>query len=307
MKIIDVSEQFAPPERAVVTMGTFDGVHLGHQTILKKIVEEAKATHGQSILITFWPHPRFVLNPNAPLKLLSTFEEKAQFVADLGVDYLMKVAFTPAFSSLSAEAFVRKILIEKANTQKLLIGYDHHFGNNREGNIDFLLANAHKFGFEVEEIPRQDIDHIGISSTKIRNALLEGDVSFARSLLGRNYTLRGRVIHGAKNGRKLGFPTANIEVPESFKLLPADGAYAVRVYHHLSIFDGMLNVGFKPTLDGQHRTIEAHLFNFEGDLYGESLQIEFIKMLRSEIKFHSLDQLRQQLKADQIQAQHILS
>jgi len=307
MKVIDHLEDFSPPAHSVVTIGTFDGVHIGHQTILKKIVAEAKANNGKSILTTFWPHPRFILRKDSDLKLLSTFEEKVRFVKDLGVDYILKIAFTPAFSELSARQFVDRILIEKTNTKRLYIGYDHHFGNNREGNIDFLKANASQFGFVVEEIPRQDIDSIGVSSTKIRNALLQGDVAFAKSLLGRNYSLQGIVVHGEKNGRKLGFPTANIEIPESYKLLPGDGAYAVRVMHQDKVFGGMLNIGFKPTLNGLTRTIEAHLFNFDGDLYQQKLQVEFIKLLRTEIKFKSLEELKNQLQEDKSAALKILS
>ena len=307
MKVIDHLEDFSTPDYSIVTIGTFDGVHIGHQTILEKVVSEAKKHKGKSILTTFWPHPRFVLNEKSDFKLLSTFEEKVKFVADLGVDFVLKITFTPAFSELSAHQFVQKVLIEKANTKKLFIGYDHHFGNNREGNIEFLKANASHFGFEVEEIPRQDIDSIGVSSTKIRNALLEGDVAFAKSLLGRNYSISGMVVHGEKNGRILGFPTANLNVMESYKLLPADGAYAVRVTHQSREFGGMLNIGFKPTLKGEARTIEVHLFNFEGDLYGESLQVEFIKLLRAEVKFNSLDELKNQLQRDKTEALKILS
>ena len=306
MKVIDHLAAFEAPSYSVVTIGTFDGVHIGHQTILERIVAEARAHNGKSILTTFWPHPRFILKKNADLKLLSTFDEKVKFVKNLGVDYILKIAFTPAFSELSAQQFVEEILIKKVNTKKLFIGYDHHFGNKREGNIDFLKANSSSFGFKVEEIPRQDIDSIGVSSTKIRSALLQGDVAFAKSLLGRNYSLKGKIVHGQKNGRKLGFPTANIAVEEAYKLLPGDGAYAVRVIYANEMFGGMLNIGFKPTLQGEARTIEVHLFNFEGNLYNQNLEVEFIKLLRNEVKFNSLEDLKKQLEIDRAEAQKIL-
>lgn len=307
MRVIDHLEDFPPPDYSVVTIGTFDGVHVGHQTILKKIVKDAKANSGESILITFWPHPRFILQKDDSLKLLSTFDEKVKLVEEIGVDYILKVAFTKEFASLSAHQFVNKVLVEKANTKKLFIGYDHHFGNNREGNIEFLKGNADHYGFEVQEIPRQDIDRIGVSSTKVRKSLLDGDVAFAKSLLGRNYSIRGVVVHGEKNGRKIGFPTANIQVEEPYKLLPNDGVYAVRITYDNLEYDGMLNIGFKPTLSGLNRTIEAHLFNFEGNLYDKNLHVSFIKLLRPEIKFNSLDELKTQLELDRTEAQKILA
>lgn len=308
MKVIDDVSAFEKPDFSVVTIGTFDGVHIGHQTILKQIVEEAKKEDGKSILITLWPHPRFILNKDADkLKLLTTFDEKVELVADLGVDYILKMAFTPEFSNQSALQFVDDILVEKVGTKKLFIGYDHHFGNNREGDIHFLKQISADKGFEVQEIPRQDIDHIGVSSTKIRNALSDGEIHLANSLLGRNYSIQGTVIHGNKKGRSLGFPTANIEVSEGYKLLPADGSYAVLAYLGNSKYKGMLNIGFKPTVDGSKRTIEAHLFNFEGEIYGESVRIEFIKALRKEMKFNSIEELKKQLELDKVNALNMLS
>ncbi len=308
MKVIDHLETLQPPDFSVVTIGTFDGVHLGHQTILNKIVSEAKANKGKSILITFWPHPRFILRKDNSLRLLSTFDEKIDMIKKLGVDYIIKCAFTPKFSSLSAHEFVQQILIDKVNTKKLYIGYDHHFGNNREGNINFLKVNAQQYGFQVQEISKQDIDDIGISSTKVRQALLEGDVAFAKALLGRNYSLSGEVVHGEKNGRKIGFPTANINVSESYKLLPSDGVYAIKasLEGEDKMYDGVLNIGFKPTLDGNRKTVEAHLFNFTDDIYGRSIKVEFVKILRKEIKFNSLKDLQNQLILDKEYALKIL-
>ena len=307
MKVADHLENFSiSGGYSVVTIGTFDGVHVGHQAILRRLVDEAGANGGNSILITFWPHPRFVLKKDTDLRLLSTFDEKMRIVESLGVNYVLKIPFTPDFSHLSADDFIKEVLLGKANTKKLFIGYDHHFGNNREGDIEFLRANASNYGFEVQEIPRQDIDSIGVSSTKIRNALLEGDVAFAKSLLGRNYSIKGKVMHGEKNGRKLGFPTANIQIEEFYKLLPADGVYAVRVLLGHKQYGGMLNIGFKPTLKGSQRTIETHLFNFEADIYDKELSVEFIKLLRKEMKFNSIEELKKQLQTDKSEAKKIL-
>ncbi len=307
MKVIDHLDAFEKPDFAVVTIGTFDGVHMGHQTILKRLVTEAKNNNGKSILITFWPHPRFILKKDADkLKLLTTFNEKVQLVEELGVDYILKIAFTPEFSNLSADEFVQQILVDKVGTKKLFIGYDHHFGNNREGNIHFLQDNASKYGFSVNEISKQEIDHIGVSSTKIRTALESGEIHLANSLLGRNYSIRGKVVSGNKTGRTLGFPTANIDVPESYKLYPADGAYAIKALINDQEHLGMLNIGFKPTVDGSKRTIEAHLFNFEQDIYGQEIVVEFVRRLREEMKFNSLENLKEQLIKDKETALSIL-
>ncbi|MEO9485301.1 MAG: bifunctional riboflavin kinase/FAD synthetase [Ekhidna sp.] len=299
MKVVDRLEDFEKPGFAVVTIGTFDGVHIGHQTILKRLVEEARANNGKSVLITFWPHPRFILNKDADkLKLLTTFDEKVEMVNDLGVDYILKIAFTPQFSNLSADEFVRNVLVEYVGTKQLLIGYDHHFGNNREGNIKFLQEHSSKYGFKVNEISKQEIDHIGISSTEIRNALESREIHLANSLLGRNYSIQGKIIDGNKKGKSLGFPTANIQVHEAYKLLPADGAYAIKAFLKGEEFDGMLNIGFKPTVDGRERTIEAHLFNFDENIYGMEMKVEFVKALRKEMKFSSIEALKEQLNKD---------
>ena len=263
MKVIDNLKDFEKPDFAVVTIGTFDGVHIGHQTILKRLVAEARENNGKSVLITFWPHPRFILNKDADkLRLLSTFNEKVEIVEELGVDYIIKVAFTPEFAQLTADEFVEEFLVDAIGTKRLFIGYDHHFGNNREGNIQFLQNNSHKYGFQVNEISKQEIDHIGVSSTKIRNTLESGEIHLANSLLGRNYSIKGKVVDGQKRGKSLGFPTANIHIHETYKLLPADGVYAIRALVNEEMYSGMLNIGFKPTVDGRERSIEAHLFNF---------------------------------------------
>ena len=307
MQVVSDLQSFDKPDFSAVTIGTFDGVHLGHQIILEKVVKTAQDNGGKSILITFWPHPRFILRPDdSSLKLLSTFEEKMQLVQQIGVDYIVKLAFTPAFASLTADQFVRQVLVEGISTNKLFIGYDHRFGNNREGNIEFLKENQNKYSFSVSEIPRQDIDDIGVSSTKIRNALNEGDVSLAATLLGRSYSLKGKVVHGEKKGRSIGFPTANILVDEPFKLLPGDGVYAVRVIRGDKVLEGMLNIGFRPTLGGDKKSIEVHLFNFEGELYNEELTVQFVEFIRAEVKFDSITSLKTQLEKDSVKAKRIL-
>jgi len=306
MKIISDLDQFNVPEFPVVTIGTFDGVHVGHQIILKKIVEEAKKNKGESVLITFWPHPRFILQKNDPMKLLSTFEEKVELITGLGVDYIAKMTFTPEFSNLSADEFVQTVLVNGIGTKKLFIGYDHHFGNNREGNIDFLKTHSKHYGFDVSEIPKQEIDEVGVSSTKIRQALADGDVSLANTLLGRPYSITGKVVHGDKRGRTIGFRTANLNILEEVKLLPKDGVYAVWVSRDGAKIKGMLNIGYKPTLEGSRKTIEVHLFNFADELYGENLSIAFIDYIRPEKKFDSLDSLKKQLEKDQKKSLKIL-
>src|SRR6478736_7073749 len=229
MRIYYNLDDFNPVRNAVVTSGTFDGVHVGHQKILSRLHEIAERTNGETVVITFWPHPRLVLNPEADIKLLNTFEEKAELLKEQGVHHLLRIPFTKEFSQLTSEQFITKILVEKIGTRKLVIGYDHHFGKNREGSFEQLKLNGPTYGFEVEEIPRQDVDHIGVSSTKIRQALEEGDVETASHFLGRPYSISGAVIKGDKLGRVLGFPTANIDIDAHHKLIPAEGIYAVTV------------------------------------------------------------------------------
>jgi len=307
MVIVEGHQAIPEIQNAIVTSGTFDGVHFGHQKILKKIVKTAKELNGKSVVLTFWPHPRFVLFPEEKtLKLLSTFEEKAQLLEEVGIDYLVKVEFTEAFSQLSSESFIQNMLVEKLKTKKLIIGYDHRFGKNRSGSFEYLKENSDRFGFEVEEIPRQDIDDVGVSSTKIRQALFHGEVDLAAEFLGRLYGIKGMVVEGKQIGSKLGFPTANISVAEDFKLIPKDAAYAVRARVNDQWHKGMLNVGIRPTVGGLHRVIETHLFDFDEQIYNEPIQIEFVKNLRDEKKFDSLEELKTQLQKDKITSLQLL-
>lgn len=303
MKVYNSIESFEKLPYAVVTSGTFDGVHLGHQKILSRLREISANCGGETVVLTFWPHPRMVVSEDSQgLQLLSTIDEKTELLAQLGIQHLVIVPFTRSFSELSSDEFIRQVLVDRIGTRKLVIGYDHRFGRNREGSFEFLQQNASQYGFEVEEISRQDIDQLAISSTRIRKALLEGDVKEANELLGRPYEFSGTVVKGKQIGRTIGFPTANVLVRESYKLIPANGVYTIQARHAGTLYGGMLNIGTRPTVDGTSRTIEANLFEFNKEIYGEKLQVELLHYLRPEQKFNSLDSLMQQIKADKEQS-----
>ncbi|RPA67889.1 bifunctional riboflavin kinase/FAD synthetase [Cyclobacteriaceae bacterium YHN15] len=308
MKIYEGLEHFIPVKNAVVTSGTFDGVHLGHQKILKRIRNIADEINGETVLITFWPHPRLVLYPEEHnLRLLSTFEEKTRLLREFGIDHLITIPFTKEFSELTSEQFIQNIIIDSLQTRKLVIGYDHRFGRNREGGFEYLKANIDKYTFELEEIAREDVDNVGISSSKIRAALEEGKVEVANEYLGREYELNGIIIKGQQLGRSIGFPTANIHITHDYKLIPCDGAYAVIAQIEGNNFKGMLNIGMRPTVNGSSQTIEVHLFDFEGDLYDMRVCVKLKSYLRPEIKFSGLEALQQQLKKDKEEAISILN
>jgi riboflavin kinase / FMN adenylyltransferase len=308
MKIYYNIDDFSPVKNATVTSGTFDGVHVGHQTILSRVKEIAERHAGETVVITFWPHPRFILNPiDTSLKLLNTFEEKAELLKEQGIHHLLRIPFTKEFSQISSQEFISKILVEKIGTKKLVIGYDHRFGKNREGSFDQLKINGPALGFDVEEIPRQDVDHVGVSSSKIRVALEEGDTKTANHFLGRSYSLRGSVIKGDKLGRVLGFPTANIDVDSHHKLVPAEGIYAVTVEHEHKTYKGMLYIGNRPTVDGSRRSIEVNIFDFADEIYGQTIKINLMESLRKDSKFHDLEALKEQLHRDKEQALKALS
>lgn len=299
MKIYHSPGDFTRLPFAVVTSGTFDGVHLGHRKILDRVKEIAARHRGETVVITFWPHPRLVLKPEEQtLKLLNTFEEKAELLKEQGIQHLVRIPFTKEFSQLSSMEFIQRILIDAIGTRKLVIGYDHHFGKNREGSFELLRANAPQLGFEVEEIPAQDIDHVTVSSSKIRRALESGDVTTAQHFLGRSYSVTGLVVKGDKLGRVMGYPTANISIESHFKLVPADGIYAVRVLHGGRWYGGMLYIGNRPTVDGIKRSIEVNIFDFDSDIYGETLTVTFEQLLRTDSKFRDLEALKQQLHLD---------
>lgn len=307
MKIYHQLADFHPPQYSVVTSGTFDGVHLGHQKILGRLKELAARKQGETVLLTYWPHPRLILQPeDNRLRLLTTLTEKVKLLEELGVDHLIILPFTKELSQMSSEEFIREILVEKIQTKTLVIGYDHKFGKNREGSFEYLKSHSHLFGFDMEEISRQDVDDSAVSSTKIRTALAQGDISTASKYLGRPYFLSGQVVKGQQIGRSIGFPTANIQVVDKYKLLPRDGAYAVYAEVGAIRYKAILNIGDRPTVDGKKKTIEAHLIDFEGDVYGQELSIYFQEFLREEERFENLDALKNQLVIDRERAIFIL-
>jgi riboflavin kinase/FMN adenylyltransferase len=290
---------FSTSEKTYVTIGTFDGFHFGHQKIIEKLVLEAKKANRKSVLLTFFPHPRMVLQKDNSLELINTIEERANLLEITGLDYLIIHPFSIAFSRMSALAFVRDILVNQLHISKLIIGYDHHFGKNREGNIIQLTEYSHLYDFKVEEIPAQDIDAVSVSSTKIRNALAEGSLKTANSYLGYNFMLSGTVVNGKQLGGKIGYPTANINVKETYKLIPKTGVYVVLSKIQERNVYGMMNIGNRPTINGNHQTIEVHFFDFNADLYGQNLQIELLYFLRDEEKFDTIESLIIQLKKDE--------
>ena len=298
MKVYNGISEFKRLNNAIVTSGTFDGVHLGHQKILQRILQAAQNEHGETVLLTFWPHPRLVLQKDIELFLINTFEEKASLLEQHGVDHLIKLEFTKQFSNLTSEEFIRTILIQGIGTKKLIIGYNHRFGKNREGSFDHLYSNQEQYGFDVEEIPRQEIDEMGVSSTLIRNSILSGELAKANKFLGYRYSLNGHVTRGDKIGRQIGFPTANIFVDSPNKIIPADGVYPVFVKLIDKSLTGMLYIGNRPTINGTKRSIEVNIFDFEEDIYDQPIGIEFIQQTRGDITFNSLEELRQQLMRD---------
>jgi riboflavin kinase/FMN adenylyltransferase len=308
MKIYHGIDDFSRLGCAVVTSGTFDGVHLGHRKILSRLKEIAEQEKGETVVITFWPHPRLVLHPeDTTLKLLNTFEEKAELLKAEGIQHLVRIPFTKEFSQLTSEEFIYKILVQTIGTRKLVIGYDHHFGKNREGSFEQLKLNGPRYGFQVEEIPRQDVDHIGVSSTRIRQALEQGDIATATHFLGTPYSLTGRVVMGDKLGRVLGYPTANLEVENKNKLIPEDGIYAATVRHEHRFYKGMLYIGNRPTIDGVKQNIEVNIFDFSKEIYGESLTVYFHTRIRGDQKFNDLEELKHQLALDRESALQALS
>ncbi|SKB85567.1 bifunctional riboflavin kinase/FAD synthetase [Dyadobacter psychrophilus] len=299
MNIYHSLDSFQKLEYGVVTSGTFDGVHLGHKKILSRLREISEQSGGETVVLTFWPHPRMVVSEDSQgLQLLSTIDEKIELFSQLGIHHLLIVPFTRAFSELSCHEYIKEILVEKIGTKKLVIGYDHRFGRNREGSFEFLQENCASYGFEVEEIPREDIEDMAISSSRIRKALITGHVGEANGLLGRPYTLSGTVVKGKQLGRTIGFPTANVHLHESYKLIPMNGVYVIHVTYSGEQFKGMLNIGVRPTVDGTMRTIEANLFDFDKEIYGEDLKLELLHYLRPEQKFENLDMLVRQINID---------
>ncbi|WP_438963535.1 bifunctional riboflavin kinase/FAD synthetase [Winogradskyella sp.] len=282
----------------VTTIGTFDGVHIGHQKIINKVVKLAKKLGFTPIVLTLFPHPRMVLQKDNSIKLLNTIDERIDILKSYGIAKVIVKEFTHEFANLSAEEYVKDILIDELNTKYIVVGYDHHFGKNRSANIEDLKKYAKTYNFEIKEISAQDIKDVTVSSTKIRNALNDGNVSLSNSYLGYNYFITGLVVKGKGLGRKLDFPTANIQIKESYKLIPKDGVYVVQCQLNSRVVFGMMNIGTNPTINDKGRSIEVHFFEYNEDLYNHKLKIEFLKRLRNEQKFKNLEALKSQLRED---------
>lgn len=300
--------------RAVVTIGTFDGVHRGHRHIIAQLREHAAACAGESIIITFDPHPREVVqSTRKPIHLLNTLDEKICLLEQAGIDHLVVVPFTPAFAALSATAYIEEFLVARFHPHTIIIGYDHRFGRNREGGLELLEAAQHRFGFELVEIPQQVVHDITISSTRIRQHLEKGQIQLANELLGYQYFLTGQVVHGDKRGRQLGFPTANIQINDPRKLIPASGVYAVKVgmgqprtTGFAKVYNGVMNIGYQPTFNGKDLRVEVNIFDFEETLYGSAITVFFVDFIREDRKFESVAALVQQMHQDKATAQQIL-
>jgi len=295
-------------KNAVITIGSYDGVHAGHQAIIQYINRLAQSIGGESVLITFHPHPRLVVRPDDnSLRLINTIDEKVKLLERYGINHVVIVPFTKEFSQQTPMEYVEEFLVKKFQPQKIVIGYDHKFGNKRAGNIGMLKTCESQFGFQVMEIEEQEVDTIVVSSTKIRNALLKGEVKQAKEWLGHCFMLSGEVIHGQHLGTEIGYPTANIQIKEKHKLIPPEGIYAVKVRYESQVFGGMLYIGRRPTLNGILQSIEVNIFDFQKNIYGQHLEIDFIQHIREDKKFDDLNGLKIQLALDKIETMKILS
>jgi len=292
---------------SVITIGTFDGVHIGHQKIIERLVKVGQHKKLESVVLTFFPHPRMVLQKEANIKLLNTIDERKELLSNLNLEALVIKTFNIEFANLSARDYVKHILVDELNAKHIIIGYDHHFGKNRSANIDDLKTFGREFGFEVEEISAQDIKDVAVSSTKIRNAISEGDIKTANSYLGLPYFLTGTVIKGKGLGKQIQFPTANIHINEDYKLIPKNGVYVVNSVIDNTTVYGMMNIGINPTVNGTKQSIEVHFFNIDKDLYDNTLKVNILNRLRNEHKFESVALLQEQLKLDQEHALKFIS
>ncbi len=307
LKIFHSINDFRSTKKTILTLGTFDGVHIGHKKILKKVIQGTANEKYESLVLTFFPHPRMVLQEDSGLQLLNTIDEKIDLLAEIGLENLVIHPFDETFSRLTAEDFVKTILVDRFHIQKIIIGYDHRFGRNRTADIDDLIAFGKKYNFEVEQISVQEINEISVSSTKIRNALLEGNMTLANDYLGYAYFLTGTVVKGKQLGRTINFPTANLNIKENYKLIPQNGVYIVESTINQKTVFGMMNIGFNPTVKGQNQSIEIHYFDFDADLYGQKIRVSILQRIRSEQKFESVDLLKAQLEKDKKSAHHYLN
>ena len=307
MKIYNDIAEFKGVKNPIVTIGTFDGVHLGHRKIIELMKRDAEKYEGETVLITFYPHPRIVLHADSKnLKFINTQKRKIDLLERAGVDHLIIIEFTREFSRLNSSVFIKDYLVDKIKTKKLIIGYDHHFGKNRLGDFSTLYDLGYKYGFEVEKLPAQNVENVAISSTKIRRALNEGKIKVANALLGYEYSITGIVVSGQKIGRTIGFPTANIDLKDEYKLVTANGVYACRIEYDGKIYLGMGNIGLRPTVNHSNLTIEVNIFDFDKEIYDESITIFFVDRIRDEVKFENLEGLRTQLQQDKITVSEIL-
>jgi len=298
LKIVHSIPYFVAEKPTVVTIGTFDGVHLGHQKIIAQITAAARDKDCDSLVLTFFPHPRMVLQEGTEMKQLNTIEEKTALLERLGVDHLVIHPFDKAFSRMTAEEFVKEVLVDTFRLKKIIIGYDHRFGRNRTADINDLITYGETYGFEVAQISAEELNDVSISSTKIRTALNEGNIELANNYLGYPYAITGEVVKGQQLGRTIGYPTANISVQEDYKLIPQNGVYAVQSTIQGKTVFGMMNIGNRPTVNGTSQTIEVHFLDFNQDLYNQTIRVSLLKRLRSEQKFPSLDALKTQLLQD---------
>ena len=307
MQVVQNIENYSAQHPSILTIGTFDGVHIGHQKIIKDLVKVAKKNNLCSIVLTFFPHPRMVLQKDSDLKMIDTLEEKQHFLEKMGVDVLIVHPFSRAFSRLTALEFTRDLLVNQLKISQLVVGYDHRFGRNREATIDDLKSFGLDYNFTVDEIPSQDIESIAVSSTKIRNALNKGDLKTANQFLGRPFGLTGTVVKGDGIGKKFGFPTANIQVKQDYKLRPQNGVYLVRSELSGIAFFGMMNIGMRPTVSGKTTQTEIHFFNLDQNLYDLEISLEVLEKIREEVKFNSTNELTEQLKKDRINCEKIIA
>lgn len=306
MELFSNIQHFKSRKPLVVTIGTFDGVHTGHRKIIGKLKDAAQKIEGESAILTFNPHPRTVLFPDSNQVCLNTNEEKAELLRQTGIDNLIVHPFTREFSLLSSDQFIRDYLVKQLNTKYLVVGFDHHFGKDRQGNFASLKETGDELGFQVEEISVEESDNHKISSTRIRQALLDGNVKVANDLLGYEYMISGTVVKGKQLGRTIGYPTANI-FHENGKLIPKNGVYAVSVVHSGQTYNGMMNIGTRPTVNGTDRSVEVNIFDFSKDIYGEKIRVHMVDRLRDEKKFDGIENLKLQIAEDAIRSAEILN
>ena len=299
MKIFNNIQSYSSEKESILTIGTFDGVHIGHNKILTKLVEESKKNNLSSLIMTFFPHPRIVLQKSEEIKMIDTMDEKINLFEKTGVDNLIVQPFDENFSKIRAKEFVEEILVKKLKIKHIIIGYDHRFGKDREASVEDLKKFGLNYMFTVEEIAAQEIHSIAISSTKIRNAILKGEIKKCNEYLGRNFMLTGKVVHGDGLGKEINFPTANIQIKEPYKIIPKNGVYLAKTIFNSNIYFGMMNIGVRPTIGGKNKSLEIYFFNFKDNIYDKTISIEIINKIRDEEKFSSIDELKTQLKKDE--------